>query len=246
MSRYLGPIKWLGGSAIIALLIGLILPSILNILLSEEVRAGVLANALPFFAIFVGILLLFILLIVLVAMRYNGKIPNRTYRGIELTIVAGILFGVIFLFQSFSFVPYRYGFLLLLVATLGFILWSHVIPASRRLETTLKPISSSANMIGLVAALIIIVLVVAGGASANAPREPYGERQRVWNSFSDERKAEEAAKATSTFNTVELPFLVILGVFPGLILFFVVREIVTDHQPVEAAITPSAAPIHSR
>jgi hypothetical protein len=245
MSRYLGPMKWLGGAALIAILIGLILPSILNTLLSEEVRASVLANALPFFAIFIGILLLFILLIVLVALRYNGKVPTRTYRGIELTIVVGILFGVICLFQSFSFVPYRYGFLLLLVATLGFILWSHVVPGSRRLESTLKPVSGTANVLGLVAALIIIVLVVVGGANANAPREPYGERQRVWNSFSDERKAEIAAAATSAFNTIELPFLVILGLFPGLIVFFVVREIVTDHQPVEAA-APIAAPLHSR
>ena len=66
-SKYIKPIKVLGTSAIIAFAIALLFPVISNALLSDEARKAVLVNAIPFFAAFVGILLLFILLIFMVA-----------------------------------------------------------------------------------------------------------------------------------------------------------------------------------
>src|SRR6185436_9022422 len=171
-SKYFGPIKWLGGIAIILFAFALIFPTVSNAIFSEETRKAVLINAVPFFAAFIGIILLFALLITLTAMRYNGKVPARCHSGIERTLVIGILFGVFFLFQSFSIVPYRYGFLLLLVATLGFILWSHVVPAGARITEGLPPLGTRQQMIGAIAALIVVVVMSAGIISINAPKEP--------------------------------------------------------------------------
>src|SRR5689334_5568693 len=119
--RYLTPIKRLGGVAIGAIIFGIIFPFIRDSFPNERVREGVLFQAIPFFAFFVAVLFIFILSIVLVARRFGGVVPRRTYNGIEWTLIAGIVFGVIFLFQPISFVPYRYGFLLLLVSLLSFI-----------------------------------------------------------------------------------------------------------------------------
>lgn len=242
MGKYTGPVKWLGGIALAAIVFGIVFQGILSGL-SEESRKAVLLNAIPFFAIFVGVLLLFILLIVVTAMRYNGKVPQRTHGGIEMTIIVGILFGVVCLFQPFSFVPYRYGFLLLLISTLSFILWSHVVPANARLSARLAPPGSRANMVGAVAGVIILALVVFGAASANAPKAPYGVRERVWNSYDDARKASIEAEATQSFNTVELPFLFVLGLFPAAVVFFAAREVAADHREVAGELLPSVGTV---
>ncbi|MBZ0282259.1 MAG: hypothetical protein K8L97_16075 [Anaerolineae bacterium] len=238
-SKYFGPIKWLGGIAIIAFAIALIFPVIGNALFSEALRRAVLINAVPFFAAFVGVLLLFILVIVLVAMRYNGKIPSRTYQSVEYVIMGGILFGVFCLFQPFSFVPYRYGFLLLLISTLSFILWSHVVGGNRKLDAALPPLSAKANIAGLIAGGLVIVVLMAAIISVNAPKPPYGVRERTYNSYSDERKAEVAVAATQEFNTVELPFMLIFNLFPAAVVFFVVREAFADRRETVLAAVPA-------
>ena len=240
-SKYMKPIKRLGSAAIIAFIISAVFAPLTDGLLTEEGRKAVLVNAVPFFAFFVGVLLLFILLIFIVALRYNGKVPVRTYRGIEFTIVAGILIGVICLFQGFSFVPYRYGFLLLLVSTLCFILWSHVISGNRRLDESLKPLGVRENIIGGIVALVVVVAITSAIASANAPREPYGIRDRLWKSYTDEKKAQIANDATSEFNSVEMPFLVFFSLFPAAIFFFAVREAVADHREEAPQLVPAAA-----
>ena len=134
MQRYLSPIKWLGGFALLFLLIGLIFPSLTGGITDQRVRDGVLVNAVPFVTFFIMVLLLYILVIVLVAKRFNGRLPNRAHQPVETLAIAGILFGVIFLFQPFFFVSYRYGFVLLLASTLVFILWSHIAPKSAKAD----------------------------------------------------------------------------------------------------------------
>ncbi|MBC8172066.1 MAG: hypothetical protein H7X77_10350 [Anaerolineae bacterium] len=239
MARYLGPIKWLGGIGLGAILFGLVFQVIILGGISEEARKAVLLNAIPFFAVFIGILLLFILSIVLTAMRYNGKLPHRTHSSIEMTIVVGILFGVVCLFQPFSFVPYRYGFLLVLISTLSFILWSHIVPAHARLTAQLPAFSTRANVVGAVAGLIVLVVVVAGMTSVNAPRPPYGLRERVWNSYDDERKASVEAEALQSFNGVEFPFLIVFGLFPAAVVFFAAREVAADTPESASAAVPA-------
>jgi hypothetical protein len=240
-SKYIGPIKRLGSAAIIAFTIALLFPVISNALLSEEARKAVLVNAVPFFAAFVGILLLFILLIFMVALRYNGKIPGRCYSGIEYTIIAGILGGIICLFQSFSFVPYRYGFVLVLVSLLSFILWSHVVPAAARQTTNLPPLGNRQHLIGGIAGLIVAVIIAGSYLAPAAPLPPYGLRERVWNSYDDARKATVAAEAISTFNTVEVPFLMIFSLFPAALVYFTVREAVAERRPQDKTIAQGVA-----
>jgi hypothetical protein len=232
-SKYFGPIKWLGGIAIILFAFALIFPTISNAIFSEETRKQVLINAVPFFSAFIGILLLFALLITLMAMRYNGKVPARCHSAIERTLVIGILFGVFFLFQSFSIVPYRYGFLLVLAATLSFILWSHVLPAGARLTEGLPELGTRQHLIGAIAALAVVVLMSLAIININAPKEPYGIRDRVWKSYSDERKAEVASAASADFSSVETPFVIIFSLFPAAVVYFAVREVAAERRPVQ-------------
>lgn len=326
-SKYMKPIKRLGTAAIIAFIISLVFPLLTNAL-SEETRRSVLINAIPFFAAFVGVLLLFILLIFMVALRYNGHIPGRTYNSIEQVIIGAIPFSVICLFQPFSPVPYRYGFLLLLIATLSFILWSHVVPRMAKaqeqsyglssvqraiaiilgvlvglfmqadlikqlgavlansadaaalsfpfstFQQSIQPIhglllllvallgyfvwnqlvnppvderlpmlSTRSTLIGAAAGLLVVVLLVSSTASANAPQAPYGVRERVWNTYPDEKKAAIAEAATHDFSNVEVPFLIVLSLFPASIVLFLTREVVSDHREIAAG--PVSVPVAS-
>jgi hypothetical protein len=50
------------------------------------------------------------------------------YQLIERIIIASIVLGIFFMFQPWVFVLFRYGFYLLTLATLAFIVWSHVAP----------------------------------------------------------------------------------------------------------------------
>lgn len=243
-SKYIGPIKWLGGIALALFAFALVYPAISSAIFSEETRKQVLINAVPFFAAFIGILLLFALLIVITAKRYNGKVPTRCHTSIERTMVAGILFSVFFLFQPFSIVPYRYGFLLLLASTLSFILWSHVVPASAKTSEDLPPLGTRQHLIGGIAALAVVVLMSMAIINFNIPKAPYGLRDRVWNSYSDERKAETAAAATADFSSVETPFIVIFSLFPAVIVYFAVREAVAERRPV--AVVGRAVPAAGR
>jgi hypothetical protein len=225
MSRYLAPTKWLGGVALGLFIFAILFSNIAPGIVSESTRNSVLFHAIPFFAVFIGILLLFILLIVYAALRFSGKVPGRTYRGIENIIIVGILFGVVCLFNPWSFVPYRYGFLLLLISTLGFILWSHVLPARTDFESQFPPLTRSQHIAGAAAGLVVLVLLSGLIIAAASPKPPYGLRERVWNSYTDERKAEVASEATREFNTVEIPFLIVFNLFPAAIAYMVVREI---------------------
>ncbi|MDZ4765878.1 MAG: hypothetical protein SGI73_15135 [Chloroflexota bacterium] len=229
-ARYLNPIKWLGGIALIAVVFGIIFPAIRDAIQNERLRSGVLLQAMPFFAFFVAVLMTFILLIVLAARRYGGVVPRRTYNGIEWTLIAGIVFGVIFLFQPFSFVPYRYGFLLLLVSLLSFILWSHVPLRGAKTERRIAPFAASHQIVGLVVAAIAAAIIAALILTAAAPQPPYGVRDRVWNSYDDARKAETAAAAAVEFNNAEVPFVIVLSLFPAALFFFISREIAASRS----------------
>lgn len=222
--QYLQPIKWIGSIALAIFVFGLVFRPVSEQIIAEDIRNGVLIQAVPFVSIFITILLLFILLIVLASIRFNGKIPFRTYRPIEWTIIGGIVMGVVFLFQSWHFVGYRYGFVLLLGSTLGFILWSHITPANAKKDTTLPPFTTRQQVLGLVAGILVIFALTMSASAVNAPQTPYGLRQRVWDSYTPERQKEIEDKAISDFRSIEIPFLFVLNAFPGCIVFFATRE----------------------
>ena len=114
---------------VILLVAGVLAGPVIGMLASpDDLASNVLLSALPFILIFAAIILTFIGLIAYVASLLNHKIPERMYRPIESVLIAGIVLGVVGMFQPWLFILYQIGFLVLLFSTLGFILWSHVVP----------------------------------------------------------------------------------------------------------------------
>lgn len=98
----------------------------------EQLAQNVLLSAIPFILIFVAIILVYITLIVMAASVLDGNISRDVHRPIELGLIGGIVVGVTGMFQPWIFGLYRIGFLILLVSTLAYILWSHITPAGVR------------------------------------------------------------------------------------------------------------------
>lgn len=104
----------------------------------EQLSRNILLGGIPFILIFVAIVLAFITIITVAASLLNNNIAARSHRRIENFLIAGIVLGVVGMFQPWLFAAYRYGFVLLLLSTLMFILWSHITPKrlQRREEYT--------------------------------------------------------------------------------------------------------------
>jgi hypothetical protein len=118
---------------VVTLILGLVAGPIIKALTTEKQRAtNVLLSAIPFILIFVAILLAFISLIYMSASVLNDNISARVHHFIEMTLIAGIVLGVIGMFQPWLMIFYTYGFIVLLVSTLGFIWWSHIKPKGER------------------------------------------------------------------------------------------------------------------
>ncbi|GAB4475204.1 MAG: hypothetical protein Kow00124_15990 [Anaerolineae bacterium] len=79
--------------------------------------------------------------------RLNGRVPRRLYSLIEWVIISGILLGIVGMFQPWVLWGFRVGFNLLLVSTLLYIVWSHIIPRSI-LEEENARIAAAAALIG--------------------------------------------------------------------------------------------------
>lgn len=116
---------WIVGLLIAGLAAG---PLINSLATPQQLADNVLLNAVPFILVFVSILLTFIALIRVTASVLNHNIPERVYRPVERTLIAGIVLGVIGMFQPWALIFYQVGFMVLLFSTLGFILWSHIVP----------------------------------------------------------------------------------------------------------------------
>jgi hypothetical protein len=122
-------------SIVVTLSLGLIAGPVIRSVASEkQLATNVLLSAIPFVFIFVAIILTFITLVWLVASALNHNISGRIYRPIELTLIAGIVLGVIGMFQPWFFTLYRLGFFVLFGSTLAFILWSHIVPKGMQHE----------------------------------------------------------------------------------------------------------------
>ena len=114
---------------VITLILGLLAGPFITARASpDQLAENVLLNAIPFILIFVSIILTLITLIVIVGSVLNNNISRRIHKVIESILIAGIVLGIFGMFQPWVFLAYRYGFILLLISTLGFILWSHITP----------------------------------------------------------------------------------------------------------------------
>ncbi len=228
-NRYWAVLKWLGGTAIIALIISLLAPTLIQSL-DENIRDQVLIQSIPFFSAFVAILMTYILIIALLMIRFTGKIPHRIYRPVDMLITIGIIGGIVCLFQPFVFVAFRYGFQLLLLSTLLFIVWSHIVPRKAKQDALAPAVSRMATVIGAIAAVAVYALFFLTMVEANKPVEPYGIRQRLWNSYDDTQKAQIAEQVQVEYSTQIVPFLVVFCLWPAAFVFFGVRGVIDGWQ----------------
>ncbi|MFN8458761.1 MAG: hypothetical protein U0401_29600 [Anaerolineae bacterium] len=131
-------------SVVILLILGAAAgPVIRSLATPEQMATNVLLSAIPFVLIFAAIVLTFITLVAFVSSLLSHNIAPNVYRPIELTIIGGIVLGVVGMFQPWWFQGYRIGFFVLLISTLSFILWSHVVPRGMRPQETAGSVSIS-------------------------------------------------------------------------------------------------------
>ena len=132
----------------VMLVLGLLAGSFINSRMTEEQLVdNVFINAVPFVLIFVAIILTFIAVIYVVASMLDNNISLRAHRIIEQILIVGIILGVVGMFQPWLFEGYKYGFVLLLISTLSFILWSHITPKQelRQEEAATGPLGESVH-----------------------------------------------------------------------------------------------------
>ena len=226
LSQYKRPLMKLGIAIVIFLVLGVLFSSLSETVLSEEQQDEVLFMALPFVLIFVAIILAFITLIVIIAILFNGKLPQRLYRPIEMLTIAGILLGIFGLFQPWKLFSYQYGFLLLLVSTLWFIVWSHVTPRQARTTTGLPPITRRAQIGGLVAGVVAWIAIAVVIGFAVKPEAPYGQNQRLWDMMDEAEREPIADAALDEYRRENVPLIVLISLLPAAAFFFVAREAV--------------------
>jgi hypothetical protein len=85
-------------------------------------------GGISFILIFIGIIVAFIDLVILLATKLNHNIPQSVYSPVLNILIAGIVLGVIGMFQPFLFVLYQVGFVLLFLSLIGFMVWGHLVP----------------------------------------------------------------------------------------------------------------------
>jgi hypothetical protein len=109
-------------------------------LVLPQVLSPVWTDIAKFYTIFFAILFAFIFVIAFSMRLLGGVVSPRLHSTILLILVAGIVLGVLGMFQPWTLVLFRYGFFLLFVSLFSFMLWSHVQPrtASQEQEPNLQ------------------------------------------------------------------------------------------------------------
>jgi len=124
--RSIIPFKMLIAAVVLLGLYPAAQPVIEALATKEAASSNVLLIAIPFLLIFVAVILGYMSLVVVVAKILANRVPERTHKTIEYVFMAGIVLGIIGMFQPWVFALFKVSFLVLLASTLGFILWSHV------------------------------------------------------------------------------------------------------------------------
>ena len=114
------------------LVAGLLLQPVFRNLPREVVVRNTILAGIPFIMIFVSIIIFFISAIWLISSVLSHNIPRSIYDPVEKVIIAGVVLGVVGMFQPWLHILYRLGFHLLLVSTIAFMVWSHITPAGKR------------------------------------------------------------------------------------------------------------------
>lgn len=125
--RSLIPAKLLVSAAVVLILSPIARPVIETLATKEQVSQNVLLSAIPFVLFFVAMVLVYMALIVFAGKLLSNRVSEVVYRIIEYVLIAGIALGVLGMFQPWLFVLFKISFFVLLLSTLSFILWSHVL-----------------------------------------------------------------------------------------------------------------------
>ena len=124
--RPLIPLKLLIAAAVLFSLSFAARPALNAMVPDLQTSSNVLIIAIPFLLIFVPIILLFMSFIVFVSKILFQRVPERTYKAIEYVFIAGIILGILSMFQPWTFILFKPGFFMLFCSLLGFMVWSHV------------------------------------------------------------------------------------------------------------------------
>jgi hypothetical protein len=124
--RSLIPLKLLIAAVVLLALSFAARPVLRALVPDLESSTNVLLLALPFLLVFVPIILGFMALVVFVSKILHQRIPERAYKAIEYVFIAGIVLGIISMFQPWTFLLFQPGFFVLFCSLLGFMIWSHV------------------------------------------------------------------------------------------------------------------------
>jgi len=124
--RPLIPLKLLVTAAVLLALSFAARPALEALVPDLQTSSDVLLLAIPFLLIFVPIILGYMALIVFVSKLLHQRVSEPVYKVIEYVFIAGIVAGILGLFQPWSFGLFRIGFFVLFGALLGFMIWSHL------------------------------------------------------------------------------------------------------------------------
>ena len=114
-------------SAVVLLVLGIIaIPVVQNVFTEQQLSLNAILSGIPFILVFASIVLFFMSFIWFLSNKLNFRISAKTYNIVEKIIIGGIILGIVFMFQPWVFVLFRYGFYLLLFSTLSFMVWSHI------------------------------------------------------------------------------------------------------------------------
>jgi len=116
------------GVAVLLCVLGIVAQPIVDGLDPKTKTSNAILNGIPFILIFIGVIVAFIDFTILMATVWNNKLPDTVHRPIERLLIIGIVGGIIGMFQPFTVTLYTLGFIVLLVSTIGYIFWSHIIP----------------------------------------------------------------------------------------------------------------------
>jgi hypothetical protein len=133
--RPLIPLKLLIAAAVIFGLSFAAKPVLTSLVPDLEKSTNILLLAIPFLMIFVPIILGYMSLIVFVGKLLHHRVPERLHKGIEYVFIAGIVLGILSMFQPWTFVLFKIGFFVLFGSLLGFMIWGHVAKKQARRET---------------------------------------------------------------------------------------------------------------
>lgn len=94
----------------------------------QQLASNVLLNAIPFVLIFAAIIIFYISFIWALATALKGVVPARWYNLSMKIVIGAVIVGILGMFQPWRIAFYTAGFVVVLISTLTYIVWSHVTP----------------------------------------------------------------------------------------------------------------------